>query len=263
MWCNTRAQLHESLFRLGSFVGTRAFEHYCAWVVEPSPSFSDLPARPFASSSRPALLDLEAPVHGCFAALFQGDASGVELATAAHASFLEQEGVLPPAEHGRILAQHALSREGPWTGVAIDDFFCLSTELLCRPPGTTTDSERVVRRAKRGYAREGIRGSDDKDIFGAEVFTVAGAECDSSPSSVKEGLVSVAAPAQKRLALSLVSLRAAASMRWISEELAAQLSGGWVAALMFRRCAMALANEIFSLGTSQFTSDAGSRLLES
>ena len=117
-----------------------------------------------------------------------------------------------------------------------------------------------MRRAKRGYDREGIRGSDDKDVFGAEVFTVAGAECDSSPSGVREGLLSVAVPAKKRLALSLVSLRAA-SLRWISEELASQLSGGWVSALMFRRCAMALANEVFSLGVSGFTGDFGSRLV--
>ena len=172
-------------------------------------------------------------MHGCFAALFQGDASGVELATAAHACFLEREGVLPTAENGRILAQHALSRGGPWTGVVIDDFFCLSAEPLSRPPGAVTDSERPVRRAKQGYAREGIRGSDDKDVFGAEVFTVAGAECDSSPSVVKEGLVSVAVPAKKRR----------------------------VSALMFRRCAMALANEVFSLGVSGFTGELGSRLV--
>ena len=37
------------------------------------------------------------------------------------------------------------------------------------------------------------------DFVGARLFTVAGAECDSFPEGVREGLVSVAAPAQKRL----------------------------------------------------------------
>ncbi|CAE7546574.1 unnamed protein product [Symbiodinium sp. CCMP2592] len=249
------------IFRLGDFLGTKAFEKYVACVRA-----STLPPAAFAHSRCPpdvpraALLDLDCPVHGCFSALFQGDASGVEFATAAHANFLALEGVLPSAEHGRLLAQHSVSRRGPWTGVVIDDFFFVSCEEIARDRGHISDSERIVRRAKKGYHRLGVKGSDDKDLFSSETFTVAGAECDSSLQSVREGLVSVASPVSKRLALSLVSLRSAA-MRWATEELISQLAGGWVSVLMFRRCAMALTNKLFSLGVSKPTGEAGSALV--
>ena len=84
------------------------------------------------ASLRASLLHPGAPVHGCFASLFQGDAAGVELATAAHSSFLESCGILPSAEHGRLLARHPVSASGPWSGVVIDDLFCVS----CQPLGS-------------------------------------------------------------------------------------------------------------------------------
>ena len=65
----------------------------------------------------------------------------------------------------------------------------------------------------------------NKDVFGADVFTTAGAECDSSPAAVKEGNVSVGAPLHKRLALAAVNLQATSS-RHISLELSSMLAGG-------------------------------------
>ena len=250
-------------FCLRDFVGTRAFKQYQEWVS----SSLHLPClrrllHPRSPCSPSQLLDLDCVVHGCFGALFQGDAAGVELATAAHASFLEEGGVLPDCEHGRLLARHAVAADGPWTGIVIDDFFSVSVEPVFGSPSGVSASERLVRRAKQCYDRAGVLGSDNKDVFGASVFTLAGAECDSSPASVKEGLVTVASPAQKRLALALVSLRAASS-RVISQELASMLSGSWVSALMFRRPAMAIADKIFGLGSGVQTWESGSRLVPS
>ena len=248
-------------FCLRDFVGTRAYKQYQEWVS----SSLHLPClRRLLHSSPPSspsqLLDLDCVVHGCFGALFQGDAAGVELATAAHASFLEEGGVLPDCEHGRLLARHPVATEGPWAGIVIDDFFSVSVEPVFGSSSSGSASERIVRRAKQCYDGAGVLGSDNKDVFGASVFTLAGAECDSSPAAVKEGLVTVACPAQKRLALALVSLRAASS-RVISQELASMLSGSWVSALMFRRPAMAIADKIFGLGSGVQTWESGSRLI--
>ncbi|CAE7398354.1 folD [Symbiodinium sp. CCMP2592] len=249
-------------FRLRDFLGTKACAEYSDWVASlgcgPWARPSTGPATSFVP--RAALLDLDMPVHGCFAALFQGDASGVELATAAHASFLSAAGVLPSAEDGRLLAKHQVSLEGPWAGLVIDDFFSVSAEPISRDRSSQSQAEVLVRRAKQSYASEGVLGSDDKDIFSSEVFTCAGAECDSSAAAVRDGIVSVAAPAAKRLALSFCSLRAA-TFRCISQELASMLTGSWVAALMYRRCAMAVADKVFTLGLGFAGGDSGSHLV--
>ena len=216
-------------FVLRDFAGTRAYDEYVAWAQHDAGllcnrRFCPGPREAPGASLRASLLHPGAPVHGCFASLFQGDAAGVELATAAHSSFLESCGILPSAEHGRLLARHPVSASGPWSGVVIDDLFCVS----CQPRGScdpeSSDSARLIARAKDAYLREGIRGSDDKDVFGADVFTIAGAECDSSPAAVKEGNVSVGAPLHKRLTLAAVTLQATAS-RHISLELSSMLAG--------------------------------------
>ena len=100
----------------------------------------------------------------------------------------------------------------------------------------------IVRAAKRAYAIEELKGSDDKDVFSSRVFTAIGAQVDSSPEAVASGLTTVALPAEKKLALSIVSLRAP-----ISEDLAASLSGSWVSCLLYRRCMMSVLSSFFGL----------------
>ena len=63
-----------------------------------------------------------------------------------------------------------------------------------------------------------MEGSDGKDVLGARVFKVAGAEVDSGPTTVKEGGSLVAFLVHKRLALSATSLHTAACPL-VSEEL--------------------------------------------
>lgn len=55
-------------------------------------------------------------------------------------------------------------------------------------------------------------------------FKAAGAECDSSEGTLSKGICTLGAPAGKRLALSLLSLRAA-SLGAISTKLALRLAG--------------------------------------
>ena len=282
-------------FRLCDFVGLRAHKDYCDWVRSlPSSALGSSPSR-----SRAALLCPSRVVHGCFSSLFQGDASGVEYATAAHVCFLEDQNILPPRGAGRVVARQPLSLRGPWAGVVIDDLFAVSAEAvaLASPtdaagrgppvlgPGKTawegktgmepirlpgpfswpqawvSESERIVRQAQHAYDKAGILGSPEKDVLGQNVFTIAGAQIDSSPEAVASGCVTVGSPVQKRLALSLVSLKVA-SCRVVSQELAAMLAGGWVSSLLFRRCGMAVLDSLFSLGSKEQFGEKGSPLVD-
>ena len=255
---------------LRAFVGTTAFEHYVTWVDSRAG-----PHRPRASlAPRPALLDLNRPMHGCFQALFQGDASGVEFATAAHVAFLEDTSDLQLPEKGRIVAGQPLTREGPWAGVIIDDAFAISVEEAHsashqdgknraseghEPPDPST-SERMILKARAAYERAGILGSPEKDTLSEDVFVIGGAQVDSSPASVREGLVQVGTPIQKRLSLSLASLKLA-GFRTTTEELTSMISGAWVSALLFRRCAMACLGKLFGISVKEAPGPDGSKLV--
>ena len=138
----------------------------------------------------------------------------------------------------------------------IDDYFAVSQEPLQNFKGLDgpalgkalqqASSTRKVLKAKDVYLREGLPGSDHKDVLGALVFKAAGAHVDSSVESVEDGAVLVGSPPEKRLALSYVSLQAS-SYSHITEELAAALAGSWISVLMYRRCLMACLNSFFSL----------------
>ena len=137
----------------------------------------------------------------------------------------------------------------PWDGLIIDDYFSLSIEASDYVEGDPCRSVSMLLSAKQAYASEGVLGSDPKDIIGAWVLKVAGAQIDSSEPTVSDGAALVACPAEKRLALSAASLRAAACPL-ISEELASMLSGAWVSCLLYRRCLMSCLDGLFGLGRS-------------
>ena len=173
-------------------------------------------------------------VHGTFKSLLQGDHAGVEFACAGHEGLLRSWGVLGDPPQGRLLNRCPVSCSGPWSGLIIDDLFCLSCEdspdLLSGGGNGVAQSEELLRRAKAAYQAEGVPGSDQKDQFGQRVCTVAGAQIDSSRETNAAGLTLVGLPAARRLALAQASL-VVASGRWISEELASILSGSCVTAL--------------------------------
>ena len=85
------------------------------------------------------------------------------------------------------------------------------------------------------YRREGVLGSDDKTVCGAEFFKVVGAEIWSDAWARGAGIISVTAPLSKRIPMMALSLRAAA-LPVISRILASRLAGNWISVRMFRRC---------------------------
>eukprot|EP00435_Cladocopium_sp_Y103_P064764 s777_g26.t1 len=91
--------------------------------------------------------------------------------------------------------------------------------------------------------------SPEKDILGSRHFKVVGAEIDASDRTKSVGLTTVvAAPLQKRIALSVLTLRVA-QLPCISSDLAARLTGNWTSVFMFRRCLTCLMNEIYKFAS--------------
>ena len=94
----------------------------------------------------------------------------------------------------------------------------LTTSLHCQfSPVVRIQSHRLLRgvlmifdAAIRQYEKEGVLGSKKKDIEVSRHFKVVGAEIDGSDKAVCRGVISVGAPAQKRVAMTTLSLRAAA-----------------------------------------------------
>ena len=228
------------VFCLKDFLGTQALQDFLAatdraYLEACSPPGSFRPSSVLVSSGF--------KVHGAFKSLFQGDHAGVEFACSGHEGLLRSAGVLgdPPG----LLNRCPVSTRGPWTGLVIDDLFCISCEPASwergRPASAASAShrpfvsegERLLRLAKQAYHREGVEGSDPKDLFSQRVFTVAGAQVDASPASVQAGCVLVGLPASHRLALAHASLAVAAG-RSVSEELSSILAGCWVTALLAR-----------------------------
>ncbi|CAE7488995.1 unnamed protein product [Symbiodinium sp. CCMP2592] len=158
------------------------------------------------------LFDPETPAYG----FYQGDHAGVEYGTEAHGNLLEEGGLLLPPT--RLLASRAPSRLGPWEGLIIDDYYCISSEPASADP-TSSEAARRVRAAHVIYERD------------------------------QAGCCFVSAATPKLLALSVISLKAAA-MPAISEELASNLAGSWISALMFRRPLFAVLDGLFGLGKS-------------
>jgi hypothetical protein len=193
-------------------------------------------------SPKPILLDTERYV-ACFGALYQGDHLGVEYATDAHANLMRSWGLLD--DERRLQGSRPILYDDVCAGLIIDDMFfvfsetaqnfsCLNESLAVRQLGV----------AKKAYDEEGLLGSDDKDVLGDVVFKVCGAEVDSSWKSVKNGVVVAGAPKEKRLVLGALS-SAAACLRFTSDALHSCLIGSWVSALLIRRQAMAVLNELF------------------
>ena len=245
---------------LSDFRGTGAYDDFLGWAESLRRGGRALGDQ-LHQKRRALLVSDSLPVFGCFSSLFQGDAGGVEYATAAHAGFLEHHGVLPTASEGRLLSGQPVASGGPWVGLVIDDLFAIASRPAhpsSHAPGDDPASALLLR-AKEAYNAEGLLGSDDKDCFAQSLFTVAGAQVDSTWDTVKAGITSVGAPAEKRFALSLASLKVA-SGRFVSEELASILAGSWVSCLLFRRCLMAAVNDLFRLAPKE-TSFSGSRLV--
>ena len=202
------------------------------------------------------LFDSATPVFGAFRSLYQGDHIGVEFSTEAHAALLQGADLL--SSRNRLLARHPPARTGPWEALVIDDYFVLSVEdKTCA--ASQAESTRRVLRAKARYEQARVQGSDHKDVLGSDCITAAGAQIDSSPLALESGGVFVSAPTGKLLALAVISLKTSA-LPAVSEELASNLAGSWIAVLMFRRCLFSALDGFFALGKSGPSPASGSLL---
>lgn len=184
---------------------------------------------------------------GCFAALYQGDHLGVEFACDSHSRLLEEAGILTSG--ARLSSASPLVEDQAVSGLVIDDFFALSCEEVTsciQSPCLNSASVSMFMKAKKIYAREGLLGSDDKDVVGALKYKVCGGEINSSLKCVENGVVSLSSPSGKRYALALLSV-IAASWPFTTDSLHPCLVGSWVSVLQLRRPAMAFVNELFQV----------------
>ena len=179
-----------------------------------------------------------------FKSLFQGDHLGVEFALSSHAELLQRSGLL--AEESSVLRHHLFPKGPLWEGLVIDDYFAVSRESLKISPEDSA-SVRCLEKAEETYKEAGVFGSPEKMIRGEENFKVIGAEVFSDHFSRSAGVVTVSAPAAKRIPMIALSLKSAA-LPIISKALASRLAGNWVSVFMYRRVCSCILSKIFSLG---------------
>ena len=189
---------------------------------------------------------LEEPyVFGSFKAILQGDQLGVEFAIAAHTELLRQGGLL--CSPHQLLSSKVIRPTSCFHGLVIDDFFTLALkEPGCKGTATPSEAARAFHRAKSLYQGAGLKGSDPKDVYEESRATVIGAEVRSEDAFVRRGLVSIAAPAQKRLALAWICIQQA-RLAYTSDALHSSLVGSLVSAFGFRRCSMAILDKLFQV----------------
>ena len=191
-------------------------------------------------------------VFPAFRSLFQGDHLGVEFALASHEQLLSDEGLLLPSR--RLLGHFPVPDSPGLEGLIIDDYFAIGIEHK-ETPTEASFAFTALAEARAAYEKHELPGSPEKDVIAESRFKAAGAEIDSSPATVGQGLVTVSAPWSKRFALSVLSLRAA-RLPVISRKLAVRLFGNWVSVLLYRRCWSSLVDDFFALGAS-CESDSG------
>jgi len=178
-----------------------------------------------------------------FGALYQGDHLGVEYALDGHQQLLSNSGLLVPEQRMQNGELFPLGRV--WEGLIIDDYFIISAQPG-HAPKEKSEAYRYLEKARRAYALHSLPGSPEKDVVAEEFFKAAGAEIDSSLPTRQQSLVSVGGPLEKRLAMSVLSLRVAA-LPAISTKLASRLSGNWTSLLLYRRCLSCIVSDLFAI----------------
>ena len=177
-----------------------------------------------------------------FKSIFQGDHAGVEIATAAHEGLLRSVGLL--ADESRVIAGMPFRGDRLCEGLVIDDYFAIAKV----PKGVLVPNPAIdcLAKSKELYLMHGIIGSDDKDVAGAQKAKVIGASVNASSSCLNRGHVIIASPAEKRFALSWLTLQNA-QLSHTSDVLHLCLLGGWTSLLMFRRPFMSVLQKAFHL----------------
>ena len=115
----------------------------------------------------------------------------------------------------------------------------------------------ALEKARKLYDTEGLVGSTEKDVVAEPVAKAPGAEIRSSAANVRDGVIPVGAPLCKRLALAVLSLRAA-RLPGITAKLAARLAGNWVSVLQYRKCWSSRIDTLFGFSAEAIDHDDGS-----
>jgi hypothetical protein len=118
------------------------------------------------------------------------------------------------AEEIWVRKHHLFPCRPLWQGAVVDDYFGVSTEPASKP-NVAAASLRCLGDAEAAQSL----GSDEKIVRGEEIFQILGAEVTSGKKARDIGLVSVSAPAAKRIPMSYLSFKLAA-MPIISRALA-------------------------------------------
>ena len=177
-----------------------------------------------------------------FRSLLQGDHLGVEFALEGHAQLLLSHGALRPAH--RVMGSSMLPLGLTWQALVIDDLVNVTALPAGADPSGPSEARDLHEAAAQVYEAHRVMGSPDKDVLGSPLFQAVGAEVDSRKAQVSRACVPVAAPLARRVALSVLSLRAA-RLPITSAKLLTRLSGAWVSCAMFRRCSMCIFQRIF------------------
>ena len=199
-------------------------------------------------------------VFGCFASVIQGDHLGVEIATQGHRGLLLSGGLLDPKEELQSCAP--FFGEKTLQGLVIDDFFSVSIEEAKQfKSGAKPTSMKRFDLAQQAYDGAELLGSRDKDVVCSTSSKIAGAELISDDYVRSLGLITLAPPAAKRLALSFLSLELC-RLNWSTDALHACLIGGWTSCLMFRRPLMCIFDQVYQCCDMAFVNQATPKLFK-
>ncbi len=197
-----------------------------------------------ASQAAPAARSL----YATFASLPPGDHAAVEWVQEAHAAELEEAGLLQQAD--RLMNKALVPQVAVLEGLCIDDWFmiarCSTAGAASLSPGLALARARAVR-ADRRYAEANLHGSIEKDQFELAEGVVVGAELVASEGWSRRGAVLVSAPLERRVSLSVCSLRAA-RLACLPPGFSRILAGSHTALFMFRRPLMSLLKEVHAFG---------------
>ena len=199
-------------------------------------------------------------VFGCFNSVVQGDHLGVEIATQGHRGLLVDEGLLDQKEELQSCAPFLGDRS--LQGLVIDDFFSVSVEEVEKFKSRAKSMARLrFDRAQAIYEKANLLGSRDKDVVDSTSSKIAGAELVSDDYVRSLGLITLAPPAAKRLALSFLSLELC-RLDWSTDALHACLIGGWTSCLMFRRPLMCIFDQVYHCCDMAFVQQASPKLFK-
>ena len=178
-----------------------------------------------------------------FQSVLQGDHSGVEICTDAHVNLLQSYGLL--SDSSRMVASRPRLSESIADGLVIDDYYCVSREKATTPNSSSAAYGRYVK-SQQAYKDHCLLGSPQKDILGDNEGKAIGAYVNSSERARSRGLITLAAPPEKRLSLSHLTLQVC-SLTHTTDSLHLCLVGGWVSLLNYRRPMMSMMSKCFHL----------------